>query len=417
MSGSTFKRCPHGANCPDLGKRRHGSWFYAVRLDATAGRVLVRRGGFALERDADAALRQVHELIAIDPDPAMRAKIADLIAASTKRGGHLPDVATLRRRIGAGLDPASPDITTSEWLISWLAGKGKLKASVHRSYAQHIEHYLIPLVGGIPLARLRAEHIAGMFATIREWNASIEAQRATGKVLIVLDGDVRKAPQVVGDASMHRIYATLRAALNAAVKGRLIQWNPCAGVELPAAPRREARVWGPEEAGEFLDATAVHRLHVAWRLVLLRGLRRGELCGLQWDDIDADVGYLRIQRTMLEYGGKVTVDTPKSRTSARDVSLDAETARLLREHRKAQLAERLAAGTAYEAGPGGGWVLADEIGRPYRPDLISARFRQAARAAGLPVIKLHEGRHTAATMAQTSRVASDASCGGTRRIA
>lgn len=81
------------------------------------------------------------------------------------------------------------------------------------------------------------------------------------------------------------------------------------------------------------------------------------------------------------------------------MSLDAGTARLLVGHRKAQLAERLAAGSAYEAGPGGGWVLADEIGRPYRPDLISARFRQAARAARLPVIKLHEGRHTAATMA------------------
>jgi hypothetical protein len=55
MTGSTYKRCPHGAGCPGLGKRRHGSWFYAVRLNTTAGRVLVRRGGFALERDAEAS--------------------------------------------------------------------------------------------------------------------------------------------------------------------------------------------------------------------------------------------------------------------------------------------------------------------------------------------------------------------------
>jgi integrase len=89
---------------------------------------------------------------------------------------------------------------------------------------------------------------------------------------------------------MHRIYATLRHGLNAAVSRRLIPWNPCAAMELPPAPHREARVWGLEEVGEFLAATAGHRLHVAWRLVLLRGLRRGDLCGLQWDDVDTDAG-------------------------------------------------------------------------------------------------------------------------------
>lgn len=66
--------------------------------------------------------------------------------------------------------------------------------AVRRAYAQHNEHYLVPLIGDIPLARLRAEHIASVFATIREWNASIEAQRAAGRALIVLDGDVRKVP-------------------------------------------------------------------------------------------------------------------------------------------------------------------------------------------------------------------------------
>jgi integrase len=401
MTGSTFKRCPHGTGCPDLGKRRHGSWFYTIWIWTSTGKWLLRRGGFALERDADADLQQVQKLIALDPDPVMRAKIGDLIVSSTRRGGPLPDVATVRRKIGTGLDPASPDVTVGDFLQGWLDGKGKLKPSVRRAYQAHIVNYLIPLLGDIPLGRLRPEQIAYMFATIDGWNAEIERQRAAGKAWIHVDGDVRQVSQITGDATKARIYATLRAALNAAVRQRLIPWNPCAGVELPAAPRHEAQVWGPEQAGEFLEATAGHRLHAAWRLVLLRGLRRGELCGLQWDDIDTDAApaYLRIRRTLLEFGGQVRQDTPKSEKSARDVSLDAETARLLREHRKAQVAERLAAGSAYEPGPGGGWVLADEIGRPYRPDLISARFRQAARAAGLPVIKLHEGRHTAATLA------------------
>jgi integrase len=396
------KRCPGSCklrpDCPDLVKKDHGSWFGATRLDTTAGRVLLRRGGLEKKREVGDMLRQIGELVALDDDPVMRAKIGDLIVSSTRRRGPLPDVATVRRKIGAGLDPASPDVTVAEFHPRWLESKGKLKESARRSYQGHGTNFLIPLIGDIPLSRLRPDHIAGMFATIREWNRSIEAQRAEGRAWIHVDGDVRQIPQVVGEATIQRIYATLRAMLNAAVRQRLIPWNPCAGVELRDAPRPVAQVWGPEQAGEFLEATAGHRLHIAWRLVLLSGVRRGEL-GLQWEDIDADAGYLRIRRTMLELGGKVIVDTPKSRASARDVSLDAETVRLLREHRKAQLAERLAAGSAYEPGPGGGWVICDEIGRPYRPDLISARFRQAARAAGLPVIKLHEGRHTAATLA------------------
>jgi hypothetical protein len=330
---SRFKKCPHGADCPDHGKRRHGSWFYAVRLDTTTGRQLLRRGGFELAGHAEAAERQVAELVALGDDPVMRAKIGDMIVAATLRGGQLPDVATVRRKIGAGMDPTAPDVTVGEFLTGWLAGKGKLKPSVRRSYQAHLSNYLVPLLGEIPVSKLRAEHIADMFATIRERNASIEEQRAAGRAWIHVDGDVRQVPQVVSETTMHRIYATLGAGLNAAVKRQLIPWNPCAGVELPTAPRREAQVWGPEQAGEFLAATAGHRLHVAWRLVLLRGLRRGELCGLQWDDVNTDAGYLRVRRALLEYGGKVTIDTPKSRTSARDVSLDAETARLLAGHR------------------------------------------------------------------------------------
>jgi Phage integrase, N-terminal SAM-like domain len=138
-------------------------------------------------------------------------------------------VATVRRKIGAGRDPASPDVTAGEFLPRWLAANGKIKPSVRRAYQAHITNYLIPLLGEIPLSRLQPEHVTGMFDTIRDRNRSIEEQRAAGRAWIHVDGDVRKVPQVVSNATMHRIYATLRAALNAAVKWRLIPWNPCAG--------------------------------------------------------------------------------------------------------------------------------------------------------------------------------------------
>ncbi len=114
---------------------------------------------------------------------------------------------------------------------------------MRRSYEAHIRCYLTPLLGEIPLARLRPDHIAGMFQTIRGWNAEITWQRAAGRAWIVAGGDVRKSPRVIGENTQRRVYATQRPALNAAVKQRLIAWNPCAGVELPPEDRPEARRW------------------------------------------------------------------------------------------------------------------------------------------------------------------------------
>ena len=229
------------------------------------------------------------------------------------------------------LDPLAPEVATGDYLRSWLAGRGRLKQSTARSYREHIEHYLVPPLGDIPVARLRADHIAQMFETIRGWNASIGQQRAEGRALIVLEGDVRKVPQVVGNATMHRVYATLRGALNAAVKQRLIQWNPCAGVELPPEEREPGEVWSPEQVGAFLDATASHRLHLLWRLMLLRGMRRGE-CWRYWSDVDFDSGLIRVTRTTLQLGGKIVTETPKTEKSRRIISLDPESVQLLRQH-------------------------------------------------------------------------------------
>jgi integrase len=403
VSGSTYKRCPHGGDCPDLGRRRHGSWFWCARISTTAGRQLIRRGGFEFERDAAAALAQVAALAGIDADRTMQAKLGDLVVSATRRGGQLPSAAAVRLRLGAGLDPAAPDVTVAEHLESWLAvGRtvrgDSWKASVARSYRQHCDVYLVPLLGHVALSRLRAEHIAGMLDTITGWNAQVAAQRAEGRARVDIPGDVRARPRVVSNATVNRIYATLRSALSAAVRERLIMWNPCAGVR-PAAPGEHRHaVWSPEEVAVFLEhATATgDRLALLWRLVLLLGLRRGEAVGLTWDDLNLDAGKLHIGHAVLSLGGKIVHDRPKTKTSVRDVSLDAESVRLLRVLRLGQLQERMHGGPAYADA---GLVFCDELGALIHPDTVSARFRRAAAAAGVPVIRLHEGRHTSATMA------------------
>jgi len=205
-------------------------------------------------------------------------------------------------------------------------------------------------------------------------------------------------------ATGRRVFSTLRAALNSAVKQRLIPYNPCLGVDLEEERREPAQVWTPDIVVAFLaHAESVNdRLAVLYRLVLLRGLRRGEVVPLRWSAVDMDERVLLVRENAPQIGGKVMLGQPKSRAGERVVSLDAGTVEALRAHRKRQLAERLAWGEAYEDND---LVFAREDGSMEMPERVSRRFKQLAREAGLPPIKLHGGRHTAASLALEAGVA------------
>ena len=154
--------------------------------------------------------------------------------------------------------------------------------------------------------------------------------------------------------------------------------------------------WTVAEARAFLAATAEDRLAFAYALLLTHGLRRGELCGLQWGDVDLDAGVLQIGRTRIVVDGVALDSTPKTRAGRRQVSIDAALVALLRRHKATQAAERLAAGPgAYQEG---GWLFADELGRPYYPASLTVWFEAHVKAAGLRRIRLHDCRHTAASL-------------------
>ncbi len=160
--------------------------------------------------------------------------------------------------------------------------------------------------------------------------------------------------------------------------------------------RYDARVWSPEEVVTFVNGTEDHRLGALFRLVLLRGLRRGEVCGLKWSDVDLDARRITIRRSMAYAGANgVLTSRPKTKTSARVVSLDGGTVEALRVHRRRQLAERLVAGETWHDGD---WVFARTDGTPEPPYAVTREFARLTANLDLPVIRLHDGRHTAATL-------------------
>ena len=155
------------------------------------------------------------------------------------------------------------------------------------------------------------------------------------------------------------------------------------------------RVWSADEARAFLHTTGGDRLAFAWALLLTRGLRRGELCGLKWSAVDPVAGTLRIESTLITVEGQPVASRPKTQAGLRSISLDRQLVALLRAHRKRQRTEQVAAGPAYEHG---GYLLADELGRPYHPDTISGWFEARVAETGLPRIRLHDCRHTALSL-------------------
>jgi len=202
-----------------------------------------------------------------------------------------------------------------------------LKASTRRGYWLNIKTYLVPLLGHVELDRLRAADVTGMFTAIGQWNAELAAGRP-----------VRKSQHHVGAATMQRIRATLRAALNDAVRDRLIPFNPASRVRMqperkprpivwtpertaefwagqaqlaeadPGADRFKAwrdasrrpgpvMVWTPQQAGAFLDYATADRLSALYETVAATGVRRAEVCGLRWADVDLAAGVITVMAT------------------------------------------------------------------------------------------------------------------------
>ncbi|GAA3417746.1 tyrosine-type recombinase/integrase [Streptosporangium vulgare] len=404
LKASYTKRCgckdpktgkPLNSNCPDLTKRKHGTHGWRTRIDTTTqpNRQL-RRFGYDTKVAAQQAFDHVADLLKLArDDERMRQRIGDLIFES-KHGQDFPDVETIRRKLRMGIDLAASEGTVGELLEDWYAGKRAKKESSRRSWRQHLDHYLLPQVGVIPRSLLRATHIDGLFDTIEEWNAEITTAKAEGRPPH-LPGDLRQRHKVVGLRTQHHILQTLSSAYNWGVRRRLIEFNPCLGVELPPAERDPARVWSPEQVMQFLTASAHDPLGLLYRLALLRGLRRGEACGLRWSDLDLETGHAQIEQTILQLGDRIIIDTPKTRAGRRTVSFDTETRLLLAARYAEYRRARLAAPEGYEDH---GLVFARDNGRPLSPERVTEGFKRLAREVGLPVIKLHEARHTAATL-------------------
>ena len=209
------------------------------------------------------------------------------------------------------------------------------------------------------------------------------------------DPDRPKVPGRVSARTVVTMLVVLSSALDDAMKEGLVARNVASLVKRPGVEHHEMASWTPEEAVQFREHARDERLVACW-LLTLAGLRRSELLGLRWSDVDLDGGTVSVAqgRVVVEGQGTLTGD-PKSKRSRRALPMPADVLAALRAFKVQQANERQALGQRY---PDTGFVAVNEVGSPIRPETYSAEFARLAKAAGVPVIRLHDVRHTAATM-------------------
>jgi integrase len=157
---------------------------------------------------------------------------------------------------------------------------------------------------------------------------------------------------------------------------------------------RPVAVWTPAQLAEFLSSVAGHPIFAACHLIAMRGLRRGEACGLTWDDLDLDEGVAYISRQLQQGAdGQLKACPLKTESSRRAVALDPETVIILRAHRSRQERQFAKAGITPQ-----GWVFTHEDGEPLSPSYLTRKFNDLVEETGLPPVRLHDLRHGAATL-------------------
>ena len=288
-------------------------------------------------------------------------------ATAAEAASHRAD---MLKQIEQGVYASPRRLTVDEFLTKqWLPSLHRVRPSTLRSYELHVRVHLVPALGGRKLQGLRPDHISRLWTTL------------------LADG--------MSATTVHHIHSTLRAAMQDAMRWGLVMKNVASLTAPPPIARSEMNTWTRAEVEVFLSAVKEDRLVCLYLVLATTGMRRGEALGLHWRDVDLDSQRLAIREQYVESGKRLYFDAPKTKRP-RAIALDTFTVEALRRHKARQAAEKLAAGPAYEDAD---LVFATEIGSPIRPSTVSARFQRLLAKHKLRRIRLHDLRHTFATLA------------------
>lgn len=272
----------------------------------------------------------------------------------------------LRTKSEAGVPLTPTHLTVASYLEEWLSQvvAHRVRPNTLAAYQFHFDRYLGPDLGSKRLGRL----------TAREVRLYLESLRSRG----------------VGVRTIRYVHATLRAALEDAMREEILEKNVAKLVRPPSAPRPERNPLTVEETKQFLVGNQESRLYALYVVIALLGLRRSEALGLTWDDVDLDEGVLIVRRGLHRINGQLMIMDTKTARSRRTIPMPVIVRSVMAQHLARQRSEREALGQRWTAS---GHVFTTEIGTPIDPDNCSKFVKKALQAAGVRDIRMHDFRH------------------------
>jgi integrase/predicted RNA-binding Zn-ribbon protein involved in translation (DUF1610 family) len=316
-----------------------------AELQLTVERRREIKGGYRTQREAQAA-------------------VAKIITAVHEQSYAVPSKATVKELAG-------------EWLA---AIRPTIRETTHASYAQHMHFHVLPFIGQTQALKVTGASLNRLYATL------LESGRKNGK-------------KGLSPSTVNHVHACLHRFFRDAMKWGWLPRNPADSADPPhqrGTERREMKTWTAEQLRAFLDFTKEDDLYPLWHTLAMTGMRRGEGLGLRWEDVDFEAARLSVRRALIPSGREVVVSEPKTARGRRSIAIDPETVAVL----KTQAARQLEQQAAWQEGwTDSGYVFTAEDGRYLNPEAVTRWFRQAVKKSMLPKIRLHDLRHTHATLA------------------
>ena len=266
-----------------------------------------------------------------------------------------------------------PGIPLGDWLDIWYQTykKSNLRPNTQMSYERRIYQHIIPALGNIQMDKLTTNDIQQFYAKLKQGGRLLRTE---------LYGEG------LSDQTVRGVHTTLHAALDKAVAEKLLFRNPADGCRLPSAKAREMQVLTPEEIQRLLIQAKEDNCFEVLLLELSTGLRRGEICALQWDDLNLRTGELRVERQVHRVKGKLVISPPKTKAGNRSVILPTPVLNVLK---------------AYKGTVNSRWMFPSPVSEdsPRDPATVRKRLQTILERAECKKIRFHDLRHTFSTNA------------------
>ncbi|MGV3136587.1 tyrosine-type recombinase/integrase [Brevibacillus agri] len=258
----------------------------------------------------------------------------------------------------------------SSFLTSWLENKKmSVRSSTFRNYEWLVNKHILPHLGKYELSKLNPMHIEAFYRKLK------------------------KDESALSDEVISKIHTIINAVLTRAHERGFVAKNVAKLVDKPRFSKKKMEVWNEKEVLQFLDVAREDRLYIAFFLAITTGMRRGEILGLRWKDIDFENGEISIQQTLSNTGDEL--QEPKTKSAQRSIALPEQTVAELKKHKRRIAQEKLLARSVYQDND---LVVCTSVGTKVLPRNLIRTYYRLLKKADVPKIRFHDLRHSHATL-------------------